>query len=78
MTPKQKAQELWNNIVDPIYGGDGGLPYSVAKETILKCVDEILKANPSYIDEATPDNPYGERVLNIKFWQQVKEELQKM
>jgi len=65
MTPKEKAQELYHTFYNKIYMY--GAP---AVRLAIICVDEIIKANPTNWD----DGPESQ----IPYWQQVKEELQKL
>ncbi len=75
MTPKEKAEELVEKY-------DETLTYleskAKAKQCALIAVDEIIKANPYkwvyFMDQ------YTETVLtsNIQYWQEVKQELEKI
>ena len=75
MTPKEKAIELYNKFLNP--SGDtylyGMLEHESAKECALISVDEILKLennNGYYFD--------GTNVTSISFWQEVKQEIEKL
>jgi len=75
MTPKEKAIELYNKFLNP--SGDtylyGMLEHESAKECALIAVDEILKLennNGYYFD--------GTNVTSISFWQEVKQEIEKL
>jgi hypothetical protein len=75
MTPKDKAIELYNKFLNP--SGDtylyGMLEHESAKECALISVDEILKLennNGYYFD--------GTNVTSISFWQEVKQEIEKL
>ena len=75
MTPKDKAIELYNKFLNP--SGDtylyGMLEHESAKECALIAVDEILKLennNGYYFD--------GTNVTSISFWQEVKQEIEKL
>ena len=65
MTPKEKAIELYNKFLNP--SGDtylyGMLEHESAKECALIAVEEILKTNP-----------YKAR----NYWQEVKQEIEKL
>lgn len=64
MTPKEKAKELCD-----LYWNYADT-WKKASVLAILCVDEIIKANPTNWD----DGPESQ----IPYWQQVKEELQKM
>ena len=75
MTPKDKAIQLYNKFLNP--SGDtylyGMLEHESAKECALIAVDEILKLennNGYYFD--------GTNVTSISFWQEVKQEIEKL
>jgi hypothetical protein len=75
MTPKDKAKELFNKMYfvdDPI----GNFPMCI--ETAIQCaliaVDEIIQ-QWEVIDTYTAD--FGGKLnQNLKYWQQVKQEIQ--
>jgi len=69
MTPKEKAKELLDNMTTNT--DDGILMYrnQYAKECALIAVDEILK-DKEIID--------GMRVINDPYWQEVRQELEKL
>jgi len=66
MKPKEKANELVNKIINisqmEVY-------LWMAKDMALIAVDEILKDNP---------NIYDSDRLNCKYWQEVKQEIEKL
>ena len=64
MTPKEKAQFLFK-MFRPFT-----LSNASTKDISIKCVDEIIKANPTNWDEG-PES-------TMPYWQQVKAELKKM
>ena len=74
MTPKEKAEELYNKFLNP--SGDtylyGMLEHESAKECALIAVDEILNANPNYPEfkenEGTP----------IRYWEVVKQHIENL
>lgn len=54
--------------------------YYSAKQCALICVDEIISANPAIIgyDEMSDGSKEIWYVYNVIFWQQVKEEINKI
>lgn len=64
MTPRNKAQELIRTF--KAYSIDDYAAFTNA----YRCVEEIIKANPTNWDDGAEST--------IPFWQQVKQELQKM
>jgi len=75
MTPREKAQELFNKFA---LGGWG-------KEHAIGCVDEILKAYPHTFDKELEYTSSGDEIIVIKntrcnneFWYKVKEEIEKL
>jgi hypothetical protein len=75
MTPKEKAIELYNKFLNP--SGDtylyGMLEHESAKECALIAIDEIIKLennNGYYFD--------GTNVTSISYWQEVKQEIEKL
>ena len=75
MTPKEKAEELvdkYYNLDDLLYET---LSFIQAKQCALIAVDEIIKnGGTHYIIEYKP-NSYTNQVW---FWQEVKEEIEKL
>ena len=65
MTSKEKALDLQHRMKDCLYS-DGLVD---AKQCALICVEEILKAIPTYTGNLNP---------NWKYWNDVKEELLKL
>ena len=69
MTPKEKAQELIHKFAKPI---DGLHKYPMCYETSKQCaliaVDEILNNNKILFED----------VLNDYYWQDVKQEIEKL
>ena len=66
MTPQEKAKELVFKFDDTM---EFSTPQRFAKKCALVAVDEILK-DKEIID--------GMRVINDPYWQQVKQELEKL
>ena len=78
MTPKEKAKELVNNT-GKIIGKElknGGFKYNfgIAKHCALLAVDEI----DLVLQKSTPnDNPYA-NLSSLEYWQEVKQEIEKL
>ena len=73
MTPKQKAEELFDKMSTNNGDEHHHCTYYVAKQCALIAVDEILKLennNGYYFD--------GTNVTSISFWQEVKQEIEKL
>ena len=68
MTPKEKADELFNKYLNLI---EGLLKYARAKQCTLIAVDEIIASNPIAFDEQ--DN-----CIAKQWWQEVKTEIEKI
>ena len=67
MTPKQKAQELINKFTQFHTNGVYSVVHKdVAKQFVLKAVDEILKVSISYAGK------------DYDYWQEVKQEIEKL
>jgi len=76
MTPKEKAAELFNKMLDKAYEVDclGG-EYMIAKRCAIVAVDELLT-------QLVDDDLYieGETNINyvIEYWGKVKQEIEKL
>jgi hypothetical protein len=66
MTPTEKAQDLFNKMfsIDEAFGSVGVYE---AKQCALIAVDEIIKAHI-----------HNEGVRHLKWWQEVKQEIEKL
>jgi hypothetical protein len=76
MTPKEKALELWEKYFRLNYDWDGGTKDEWAKEGALIAVDEILKEYAhaeNYIEDIM-----GKISIYIKYWQEVKQEIEQL
>ena len=73
MTPKEKAIELINKFSNVAYISDNG-----AKVCVFLCVDEIIKNNKSFL--RTNNELHNDDGLNLdlKYWQEVKLEIEKL
>jgi hypothetical protein len=67
MTPKEKAEEIYNKCLDKIQGLEGTEWWESAKQCALIAVDEIIKFG----------NEQGIREP-MMYWYKVKEELEKL
>jgi hypothetical protein len=84
MTPKEKAVELYNKYEQ--LGKDftrGVSMAEFAKQCALIAVDEILNSNPHiYIEiggsDCRGDWSYKEAQSNQLYWQEVKQEIEKL
>ena len=71
MTPKEKAEELFNKM-DMIIYTDQDNWKSQCIRCALIAVDEVIKAIP---DASDYDSPYNHELV---YWQLVKEEIEKL
>jgi hypothetical protein len=69
MTPKEKAKELFNKIV--VYHWTDVCDYEGAKQCALIAVDEIFKTVSMCI-------PYRNESTYSNYWQEVKQEIEKL
>jgi hypothetical protein len=73
MTPKEKADKLCMMFL--MHTNTKDREYDINKELAKQCalisVDEILKSNPTIID-------CDKTELNYKYWQEVKQEIEKL
>jgi inorganic pyrophosphatase len=67
MEAKEKAEQLVNKMFNWIAGGSV-IEYEMAKECALIAVDEILKVASFYNDSQA----------EVTYWQEVKQELEKL
>jgi hypothetical protein len=73
MTPKEKAKELYSKFEDAIIGLEGNEWYSSIKQCALIAVDEM-------IEEVKLLLFINYTLLNdrLTYWQQVKQEIEKL
>lgn len=75
MTPKEKANELYDKI-DSIeltayyYGCEEQIPYHAIKECLNIFVDEILQVTSKHYDDSAGSE--------YNYWKEVKEEIKKL
>jgi hypothetical protein len=69
MTPKEKAEELFNKYATYVvmWAGDINTTHQNCKQCALIAVDEILDNNLWFNDE-----------INNNYWQEVKTEIEKL
>jgi hypothetical protein len=65
MTPKEKAKELYTTYIDYTFGDFN------CKQCALIAVDEILEDNVDDMSEELFD-------IRIEYWQEVKQEIEKL
>ena len=72
MTPKEKAKELIDKYFDLNWDWDGVTKYEWAREGALIAVQNIISANPH-------SNPLNtDTHSTMKWWQEVKSEIEKL
>jgi hypothetical protein len=81
MTPKEKAIELYNKFLNP--SGDtylyGMLEHESAKECALIAVDELIKYHDDLMDVVRYELPSNiVAVIPYKYWDDVKQEIEKL
>jgi len=70
MTPKEKAQELFDKFMKPVDGlHKYPMCFDTAKQCALIAVDEVI--------EALHEHHWQNRLI-IDYWQEVKNELEKL
>jgi len=86
MTPEQKAIDILEKLIPHVYneydGSDGGKVYNAKRHTIqtaLILVEEILNSYDNIFDDFVikSDQVGGYRNMK-KYWQEVKNELEKL
>lgn len=76
MTPKEKANELFNKFEDVVdYNGD--LSRMEAKKCTLICVDEIINTD-ALLDRCITDflEPNEFDKMRLSYWQEVRQEIE--
>lgn len=81
MTPQEKAKELYNKMY-ATQGPEYGITQDEAKQCALIAVDEIIKSYPHAYDTEITDNNSVYIITNIRsniaYWQEVKQEIEKL
>ena len=72
MTPKQKAEELFDKMCTNNGDEHHHCTYYVAKQCALIAVDEIIKTGPLKMID------WGEIISDKPFWIEVKQEIEKL
>ncbi len=77
MTPKEKADELFDKFYSTIPNDEMGENYKSAKQCALIVVDEIIKSSParSPINDSSDFMPHFKA---NKYWNEVKQEINKL
>ena len=86
MTPEQKAIGILEKLIPHVYneydGRDGGRDYNAKRHTVqcaLVLVDEILNSYYNVFDDSAIDSDKVGGYRNMKkYWQEVKQELEKL
>ena len=76
MTPKEKAEDFYskyyNRIEHALSEDVSGFEKDIVKHLVLIAVDEIIFANPH-------SNPFNTEVYStMEYWQEVKQEIEKL
>lgn len=76
MTPKEKAEELYNKFYSaiPRVDDDGQQEHASAKQCAIIAVDEIGTLKAESFDELPNPHHYFSR----KYWNEVKQEIEKL
>jgi hypothetical protein len=72
MTPKEKAKELVIKMFEPnnhILNMNFKVDYNIAKQCALVTVEELLNSKVWYFDEKS---------AYVKYWEEVKQEIEKL
>ena len=78
MTPKEKANELVVKFIKHSRAEKDIKPIQSAKQCALIAVDEIISSSPS-LPILGDGGTYGEDIeLSNKYWQEVKQEIEKL
>jgi hypothetical protein len=81
MEAREKARELIERFLNP-FDRKGCVPITeviynpTAKQCALISVDEVINANPTYENWESSD--YWEISCNLDYWQEVKQEIEKL
>jgi hypothetical protein len=76
MTSKEKAEELVNKFSHFTVQEKWELKNYYAMECALIAVDEIIKSNPS--KDGVIVGGYPSRYLTVDYWEEVKQEIEKL
>ena len=87
MTPQEKAKELFKKAQDCQWAdAEYGMDETTAKKCALFVVEEILNSNPRYPNNVDWDDAGGTHAYyyeaqfeeSEKYWNEVKQEIQKL
>ena len=78
MTPKEKAEELFNKFYEvlPSYADEGQIEWQSAKQCALIAVDEIM--NFMEKDDKESKTCYWANHPTLSYWYKVKQEIEKL
>ena len=80
MTPKEKAEELFNQYANVIY--DRALTvmqYEICKQCALIAVNELIKYHDDLMDVVRYELPSNiVAVIPYKYWEEVKQEIESL
>lgn len=82
MTPKEKAEQLYDKFLRYV-PAEEEFEHQYAKKCALIAVDEIINSNPHiYIEKGGSDCrgdwSYKEAQSNQLYWQEIKQEIEKL
>lgn len=75
MTPKEKAKELIYKYYDLDFDMPITLGVNDSKQCVLVCVDEIIKSLLKFDEPDLCDLTTGQADKDIRFWKEVKQEI---
>jgi hypothetical protein len=77
MTPKEKAEELFNKYATYIvmWAGDINTTHQNCKQCALVAVDEIIKSTPQNPSKPLSIMPH---FMAFQYWQEVKQEIENL
>jgi len=85
MTPKEKAEELFDKMhwAMPHPSTTNAETYIISKQCALIAVDEIIKASPLEPNDTPewvqPEDWFSDSSISAeKYWQEVKQEIEKL
>ena len=79
LTPKEKAQQLVDEMKHEIeFNCQPSIVVAVAKKCALDAVELFKKEMESYLNAANNDDEYWNFQARIQFYEQVKQEIEKL
>ena len=76
MTPKEKAKELYDKFYMAIPSDEMGLSDEAAKQCALIAVDEVMEFMEA--DDFDSDTCYWANHSQMKYWVEVKQEIENL